>query len=87
MSAPGDAVNRYIVSLCDDCLCGVGGECHTPGCALWMSVAPDIAIRVEGVAPPESCHGPTAHGKPWKDVDGAVHLYTCGGEHCDGCAT
>ncbi len=30
--------------------------------------------------------GPTEHGKPWEDADGALHLYTCGGEHCDGCA-
>jgi hypothetical protein len=51
MSAPGDAVNRYIVSLCDDCLNGAGGECHTPGCGLWMNRAPDLPIRVEGPVP------------------------------------
>jgi hypothetical protein len=33
------------IYLCDACLDGVGGECHTPGCALWISRAPDIPIR------------------------------------------
>ncbi len=32
-------------NLCNQCLDGVGGECHTPGCVLFLSVAPDIPIR------------------------------------------
>ena len=34
-----------VVTLCDRCLDGEGGECHTPGCALWMNRAPDVPIR------------------------------------------
>lgn len=31
--------------LCDLCLDGAGGECHTPGCALWINRAPDLPLR------------------------------------------
>jgi NTP pyrophosphatase (non-canonical NTP hydrolase) len=41
----GDVLVPVVVSLCDRCLDGEGGECHTPGCALWMNRAPDVAIR------------------------------------------
>ena len=27
--------------LCRQCFDGVGGECHTPGCAFWCHPAPD----------------------------------------------
>lgn len=30
--------------LCAYCIAGVGGECHSPGCALWMNRAPDLPI-------------------------------------------
>jgi hypothetical protein len=30
--------------LCNACLGGEGGECHTPGCALWMNRAPDVPV-------------------------------------------
>ena len=33
------------LTLCNACLDGKGGECHTPGCALWMNRAPDVSIR------------------------------------------
>jgi hypothetical protein len=33
-----------VLSLCGLCLHGAGGECHTPGCALWMNRAPDAPI-------------------------------------------
>ena len=33
------------IQICDACLDGVGGECHTPGCVLWINRAPDIPIR------------------------------------------
>lgn len=32
------------VLLCGRCIAGEGGECHTPGCALWMNRAPDIPV-------------------------------------------
>lgn len=38
-------LERVILMLCEPCLDGMGGECHSPGCALWMSAAPDIPIR------------------------------------------
>ena len=31
--------------LCDLCLDGKGGECHTPGCALFLNRAPDLSLR------------------------------------------
>jgi hypothetical protein len=33
------------LSLCDPCLDGAGGECHTPGCSLWMHRALEQPIR------------------------------------------
>jgi hypothetical protein len=38
-------VLRVAVSLCELCLDGVGGECHVPGCALWMKAAPDVPLN------------------------------------------
>ena len=39
-------LNRVMgIYLCDPCLDGAGGICHTPGCAMWMKTAPDIPIR------------------------------------------
>lgn len=35
---------RVTLVLCTLCLSGAGGECHVPGCALWMSSAPDIPL-------------------------------------------
>jgi hypothetical protein len=32
------------LTLCSPCLSGAGGECHTPGCDLWMSRAPDLPL-------------------------------------------
>jgi hypothetical protein len=43
--APEPGLNLVVLTLCDACLDGVGGECHTPGCVLWLSCAPDLAIR------------------------------------------
>ena len=38
-------LNRVTMILCDLCLDGAGGECHVPGCALWLNRAPDISLR------------------------------------------
>jgi hypothetical protein len=35
---------RVTLVLCTGCLAGKGGECHTPGCSLWMNRGPDIPI-------------------------------------------
>lgn len=40
-------VQTVQIRLCDDCLSGIGGECHTPGCALWLNRAPDLRIHPE----------------------------------------
>jgi hypothetical protein len=42
---PEVAVRFVQLWLCDPCLDGMGGECHTPGCALWLNRAPDIQLR------------------------------------------
>lgn len=38
------AVRTVKIDLCDLCIAGKGGECHTPGCALWINRAPDLRI-------------------------------------------
>lgn len=35
---------RVTLTLCTLCLSGKGGECHSPGCALWMRRAPDVPV-------------------------------------------
>lgn len=39
------SLQQIVLTVCGDCLDGAGGECHTPGCALWISTAPDIRLR------------------------------------------
>ena len=29
-------VKCVAINICEACLNGVGSECHTPGCALWL---------------------------------------------------
>lgn len=51
-SPPGDSGRRreaerltlVLLHLCEPCRTGEGGECHTPGCALWMNRAPDVPV-------------------------------------------
>lgn len=47
-------VRRVTIDLCDLCLSGAGGECHVPGCALWLNRAPDLSIadRAEEIPEP-----------------------------------
>lgn len=42
---PEIPLQRVTLTLCVLCLAGMGGECHSPGCALWLNRAPDIPIR------------------------------------------
>lgn len=37
----------YVISLCELCVAGKGGECHTPGCALIWKRAPSGPIDTE----------------------------------------
>ena len=39
MSEPEPAVKTYRIRLCDLCIAGTGGECHVPGCALFLKAA------------------------------------------------
>ena len=39
------ALHRVTMMLCSLCLDGTGGECHTPGCSLWINRAPDLSLR------------------------------------------
>lgn len=43
---PEEAPSHLVqIWLCGLCLDGKGGECHTPGCALFLNRAPDISLR------------------------------------------
>lgn len=41
------ALHRVTLMLCGPCLSGAGGECHSPGCSLWMNTAPDRPILAD----------------------------------------
>lgn len=45
MSPDEPAVKLYAIYLCDPCVKGVGGECHTPGCSMFLNRAPDLPLR------------------------------------------
>lgn len=45
MSEP--KLHRVVVVICDLCLAGAGGECHVPGCILWLNRAPDLPLLRE----------------------------------------
>lgn len=38
-------INIVTMPMCDECLDGAGGECHEPGCALFINRAPDLSLR------------------------------------------
>jgi hypothetical protein len=44
--SPGVSLHTVTLALCSLCLLGEGGECHTPGCSLWMNRAPDIPLTL-----------------------------------------
>lgn len=33
-------IHNITIDLCDICLMGIGGECHSPGCIFWMCAGP-----------------------------------------------
>lgn len=51
-----ETLARVTLVLCSRCLAGEGGECHVPGCVLWMNRAPDVPIadRCESLTPLEA---------------------------------
>ena len=36
---------KYAVWICDDCVEGKGGECHTPGCLFFLMDAPTVSVK------------------------------------------
>lgn len=38
-------LHKVTLHLCSLCIDGAGGECHTPGCAMWLNRAPDLSLR------------------------------------------
>lgn len=40
-------VREVRLRICELCLTGKGGECHVPGCVLWLNRAPDLALHPE----------------------------------------
>jgi len=51
MSEHETELRRVTLWLCDLCLHGAGGECHSPGCALFLNRAPDLPIAMEAMQP------------------------------------
>lgn len=45
MSEQEPTLHQVTMTLCSLCLDGKGGECHVPGCALWIARAPDLSLR------------------------------------------
>ena len=43
------SLREVTLTLCHLCESGRGGECHTPGCALWMNRAPDVPLELDPV--------------------------------------
>jgi hypothetical protein len=51
--APGTiSVHRITLDLCSLCITGAGGQCHTPGCSLWIHAAPDIPVSLSPAPEP-----------------------------------
>ena len=40
------SLREVTLTLCHLCESGAGGECHSPGCALWMNRAPDVPLNI-----------------------------------------
>lgn len=48
LDGPGSpSLHKVTLTLCSLCILGEGGQCHTPGCALWIKSAPDIPLSLE----------------------------------------
>lgn len=43
-ATPIDGDDLLDVKVCARCCAGLGGQCHTPGCALWMHNVQDLPI-------------------------------------------
>jgi hypothetical protein len=53
-------LNLVKLVLCDPCLDGKGGECHSPGCCLFLNRAPDLSLRGD----------PRVHIQPLDELEG-----------------
>lgn len=76
---PEVPVHLVLLHLCEPCLNGEGGQCHTPGCALWINRAPDLPLRDSPfvtVIDVEADVRPREGERGWHDVKCGA----CGGE-------
>ena len=62
-------LNTVVLTLCDACLDGAGGECHEPGCSMWINRAPDLPLR----------GSPSVHVLPKHKVGYAIVALCAGG--------
>lgn len=44
MSDTNPDLHLVEIVLCTPCMNGEGGECHSPGCAMWLNRAPDLEL-------------------------------------------
>lgn len=67
--------NLYLVELtiCGLCLAGAGGQCHTPGCALWLNRAPDLSL-IDRVLMEEGVYHESGHAT----LEDIAHLRLAG---------
>lgn len=68
-------LHTVTLTLCEPCINGAGGECHSPGCDLWIHQAPDIPI----LAAQEQLKTPDE----WQEIT-EVRVMDPDGWRCDG---
>jgi len=57
---------RVLIYLCDPCLDGAGGECHSPECALFLNRGPDLSLRDNPMV--EVFYNPGGYADPLEDI-------------------
>ena len=90
MPSSPDRLREVTLTLCEACIEGAGGECHTPGCALWMNRAPDVPIQQAAYEPSPASErapavGPLSVGSAKRAVfDGVSGFCAHSGEPIEG---
>lgn len=72
----GPRVRHVEMWLCEDCIKGVGEECHTPGCALFLhpvglSIAPELLVFLDE---PPKCD-PVPKRVEWPEASQVMREY------------
>lgn len=85
MSEP--ALHTIKAVVCSLCLSGAGGECHVPGCLLWINRAPDLSLldnpcllEIDGEIGP--AYRSEAGGKPHEFTGDGADCELCGEGRC-----